>query len=45
MTVSELEERLGNAELIEWMALDALRSHEAETAARQAKKGMRQRRR
>lgn len=40
MTVGEMMERMSSAELMRWMALDALRAGEREKAERMAKKGM-----
>lgn len=43
MTVAELEDRMPNAELIEWNALDQIREDERERAERQQSQGMRPR--
>ena len=44
MTVEQLEHTMSFAELVDWQALDVIRSEERKSAEQQAKKGMKPRR-
>lgn len=45
MTVERMTSEMSYAELVEWQALDTIRAAEREKAERQARKGMKPRRR